>query len=117
LATKKQTLTDDKTQPVLIGYTPATGEVRRWDISPEPIFKLRWSPNDTLLYSRPKRHFINAETYAPAYNIPAGGQLANMSPDARYTVYYQPFTLENCQAQDAEENCLHLGVWLGTGIK
>jgi hypothetical protein len=94
----------------LVGLKPATGEIREWTISPEPIFELRWSPAGVLLYSRPKRHFINPETNAPAYHLPPGARLANLSPDAAYAVYYQPFTLTDCQAE--EEECLHLGVWV-----
>jgi Tol biopolymer transport system component len=37
-----------------------------------------------------------------------------MSPDAHYTVYYQPFTLTDCQGQAQAGQCLHLGVWLAT---
>jgi hypothetical protein len=95
----------------LVGLKPSTGEVRLWEISPEQIFELRWSPDKMLLYSRPKRHFINPENDQPAYPLPPGGRLANMSPDARYIVYYQPFTLIDCRAED-EAACLHLGVWL-----
>lgn len=98
--------------PVLIGFTPATGEQRQWIISTEPIYELRWSPDGMLLYSRPKRHFVSAQDHTPAYHIPPGSSLANMSPHADYIVYYQPFTLEGCQSEDSEERCLHLGVWL-----
>jgi hypothetical protein len=96
----------------LVGFRPASDEMRKWAISPEPIFELRWSSAGVLLYSRPKRHLINPETGVPAYPLPPGGQLANMSPDAAYAVYYQPFTLADCQAE-TEQECLHLGVWLG----
>ena len=37
--------------------------------------------------------------------------MANISPDAHYTVFYQPFTIANCQAA-AQDDCLHLGVWI-----
>lgn len=95
----------------LIGYTPATQAVEQWSISPEPIFELRWADDGVLLYSRPKRHFIRADDREPAYDMPASAQLANLSPNSQYTVYYQPFTLEGCQAADTN-NCLNLGVWL-----
>lgn len=96
----------------LVGYNPATQERREWDILAERIFELRWSPNDVLLYSRPKRHFINPQEHEPAHQIPPGSRLANLSPDARYAVYYQPFTLADCESQGEEGRCLHLGVWL-----
>ena len=106
----------DDALPNLVALNPATGESRMWAISDEPIFKLCWTSDGRLLYSRPKRHFYFAEGHSPAYPIPAAGQLANMSPDAGYTVYYQPFTLADCQA-DVAENCMHLGVWLaGEGL-
>lgn len=95
----------------LVGFKPASGEVREWEISPEQIFDLQWGPANILLYSRPKRHFINPEDHSPVFSLPPGGRLANLSPDGRYTVYYQPFTLSDCQAED-EAACLHLGVWL-----
>lgn len=95
----------------LMGFEPASGAVREWDVSPEQIFELRWTPDQTLLYSQPKRHFINPEDHSPIYSLPPGGRLANTSPDARYTVYYQPFTLSDCEFED-EAACLHLGVWL-----
>jgi hypothetical protein len=101
--------------PALVGFTPATEAVRQWVLSPEPIFELRWSTDGRLLYSRPKRHFIYAEDNALANQIPPGGQLASVSLDAYYTVYYQPFTLEGCQSQNDDNRCLHLGVWLTPG--
>jgi hypothetical protein len=96
----------------LIGYTPATQAVEQWSISPEPIFELQWASDDVLLYSRPKRHFIRADDHEPAYVMPSGAQLANLSPNSEYTVYYQPFTLEGCPAEADTNNCLNLGVWL-----
>ena len=92
----------------IIGYTPATEDVEQWSITPDRIFELRWSADGELLYSRPKRHFLRARDHAPAYRMPQGGQLANISPSATYTVYYQPFTLEGCESDD----CIQLGVWL-----
>ncbi|MCG3207374.1 MAG: hypothetical protein FOGNACKC_00974 [Anaerolineae bacterium] len=93
---------------MLIAYQPASGKVRQWLVTPEPLFELRWSPDNMLLYSRPQRFFLRADDHSPAYRMPDGAQLANMSPDGRYTIYYQPFTLEDCSSQD----CTHLGVWL-----
>lgn len=101
--------------PLLVGYTPATEAVRQWVVSPEPIFELRWSIDGRLLYSRPKRHFIYADDNTLAYQIPPGGQLANLSPDAYYSVYYQPFTLAGCQSPNDDNRCLHVGVWLASG--
>lgn|GEM_PF-2564455 len=100
--------------PSLVGYTPAAGKTREWIVpTTEPIFQLRWSPDgELLLYSQPKRYFKRAEDNVPAYKLPPGGRLANMSPDARFTVYYQPFTLSDCQGQVEVDDCLHLGVWI-----
>jgi hypothetical protein len=100
--------------PVLASYTPATNEVHQWAIAPEKIFELRWSPTGVLLYSRPKRHFLTVQDHTPAYQLPPGARLANMSPDGYYTVYYQPFKLKDCQPPEtaASDACLHLGVWL-----
>jgi hypothetical protein len=92
----------------LIGYNPATATTRQWSVTPERLYELRWSPDNMLLYSRPKRHFLRADDYSPAFEMPSGAQLANISPDAGYTVYYQPFTLESCQS----DSCAQLGVWL-----
>ena len=103
---------EGKTLPSLIGFAPATGEVRRWNVSPEEIFKLRWGPDGVLQYSRPKRNFFSAEDHMPVFQIPDGSQLANTSPNSSFTVYYQPFTLSDCQA----EECMHLGVWLSQPV-
>jgi len=109
----KKMVAQDKpdTLPALVGFSPASQQVRQWSISPEKIFELRWSADEVLQYSRPKRHFINADERTPAYQMPQGAKLAGLSPDDRYTVYYQPFTLQGCQAAD-DDSCLHLGVWL-----
>ena len=95
----------------LVALTPATGEQRQWQVSTERIFELRWSADDSLLFSQPPRHFHQVEEGTPAYQMPAGSQLANLSPLAKYAIYYQPFTTTDCQAQDTSD-CLHLGVWL-----
>jgi hypothetical protein len=92
----------------LIGFKPATGQVRQWAVTPDRLFELRWGPDDMLYYSRPARFFHRADDHSPAYQMPEGAQLADLSPDGRFTVYYQPFTLEGCEAND----CTHLGVWL-----
>ena len=97
--------------PGLIALDLVTGERREWQISSGPIFELRWSTDNRLLYSRPKRYFRYVEDDTFVYKIPAAGQLGNLSPNGGYTVYYQPFTLADCQA-DTEEACLHVGVWL-----
>jgi hypothetical protein len=113
VAFKKMTAqAGSETESTLMAFTPATGDLREWTVSSEPIFELRWTNGGELLYSQPKRHFKRAADQALAYRIPAGSKLANMSPSTRYAVYYQPFTLEQCQASDAAESCLHLGVWL-----
>ncbi len=100
----------------LVGYTPATQAVEQWSVSPEPLYELQWNADGGLLYSRPKRHFFRADTHEPAYTMPESAQLANMSPDSQYTVYYQPFTLEGCPADAATNNCLNLGVWLQSNV-
>ena len=96
----------------LIGYTPATEKVEQWSITPDRIFELRWSADGELYYSRPKRHFLHASDHSPAFRMPQGSQLANISPEGRYTVYYQPFTLEGCES----DACIQLGVWLESAI-
>jgi hypothetical protein len=112
---KKAAPAEGQPLPALVSFTPATNEVQQWSVSPEEIFELRWSPEGTLLYSRPKRHFLSVEDHTPAYSLPAGARLANMSPNGLYTVYYQPFTLKDCQPAEGETSanpCLHLGIWL-----
>jgi len=95
--------------PYLVGHNLATSEHQQWEISNEPIDALRWSPTETLLYSRPKRYFYQANNHTKGYHIPNGAKLASMSPSAQYTVYYQSFTLSDCPA---DEECLYVGVWL-----
>lgn len=97
--------------PSLSTYAPVTGETRRWTISPAPIETLSWTASNDLLYSRPDRLVYRAAEQTPAYEMPAGAQFASLSPDGRYTVYYQPFKLKACPAVE-EEACLYLGVWL-----
>ena len=109
---KVPTQIGDELSSTLVGYTPVTRQVREWIIPPEPIFELRWSPQGELLYSQPKRYFKRAEDHNSAFELPPGGRLANMSPDARFAVYYQPFTLSDCQRQVEVDRCLHLGVWI-----
>ncbi len=96
----------------LVALTPATKEQKLWDIPLEQIFELRWTSDDQLLFSQPKRHFHRAADFEPVYPIPPGGQLANLSPYGNYTIYYQPFTLQDCKAT-TQQACLYLGVWLG----
>lgn len=97
--------------PELVALKLATGQDRKWELPAEPVFALRWTASGKLLYSRPQRYFREAEDHTPAFDIPRAGQLAGMSPDGRYTVYYQPFTIAGCQAE-TEEVCMQLGVWL-----
>ncbi len=103
----------DEFFPGLKAITLASAEEENWEIPTDPIFELCWSLTGELLYSQPKRYFRRAENHSPAYQIPAAGQLANLSPLADYVVYYQPFRLEDgCQANGATEDCSYLGVWL-----
>jgi len=94
----------------VLALSPATGEQQSWEVEASAIFALRWDLENQLLYSQPPRHFQTVEDNRPIYRMPSGGQLANISPSGKYTIYYQPFTLAGCQGGD--ENCLHLGVWL-----
>ena len=98
--------------PAVVALNLASGQVRQWELMAEPIFELRWTATGELLYSQPKRYFHHTTDGSRAYTIPTASQLANMSPDGQYTVYYQPFTLVDCPAADEAENCMHLGVWL-----
>lgn len=95
----------------LVALTPATNNQTSWEISAEEIFDLRWTADNELLYSDPPRHFNSVVTQEPAYQIPVAGQLANMSPQGRYTIYYQPFSLKDCSTTE-EADCLNLGVWI-----
>ena len=116
-----------KTRPVNIGVKEvptalvalnlATDQARTWPLTAESIFELRWTSAGRLLYSQPKRYFRHVEDGTPVSNTPLASQLANTSPDGKYTVYYQPFTLADCPETDEAESCMHLGVWLtdGTG--
>ncbi len=104
----------EETLPSLVGFTPKTQEVRRWNLSPEKIFELRWGPDGVLQYSRPKRHFFSAKDHAPVFQIPDGSKLANSSPNSNFVVFYQPFTLSDCQDADS---CMHLGVWISQPVE
>ena len=114
LAFKIKPVDDGGDNPVsgLVSLDLTTGERHEWKIPPGSIFELGWTQDGKLVYSQPKRHFHYAADGTPAYNMPSASQLANMSPDARYTVYYQPFTLADCPAADEAESCMHLGIWL-----
>lgn len=104
---------DNEFLPWLVGFSPATEAVERWPVSPEALFELRWSFDDTLLYSRPKRFFRSSIDHVSAYRIPPGSQLATISPDARHTLYYQPFRLKGCSSEEEQvDDCLQWGVWL-----
>jgi hypothetical protein len=104
----------EEVAPRLVALNLTSGAKREWEIPTGSIFELRWTPDNELLYSQPKRHFRRVEDGTPAYPIPSASQLANMSPNARYTVYYQPFTLADCPAGNEAEACMHVGVWLTT---
>ena len=105
---------EGETLPSLVGFAPGSGEVRRWNVSPEEIFELRWGPDGVLQYSRPKRQFIGAEDHTPVFEIPEGSKLANSSPDSDFVVFYQPFTLSDCEDTEA---CMHLGVWVSQQLE
>jgi hypothetical protein len=83
-----------------------------WPVPVGSIFELRWTADNTLLYSQPRNYFHRAQDYTPAYHMSPGSQLANMSPDGRYTVYYEPFTQKECQAERPKGGCWYLGIWL-----
>jgi hypothetical protein len=95
----------------VVRLTPASGVESRHEIpNVERIFELRWTADNRLLYSEPPRHFNYIEDGRPAYHMPGSGQLANLSPDGRYAVYYQPFSTTDCQPQQ-QTDCVYLGVW------
>jgi len=96
--------------PTLVAYNPTTHSQHEWQISLEPVFELRWSPDNRLFYSRPSRHFYSAESHEAAYHVPKGATVANVSPDMAEMIYYQTFTLSDCQ--DANRKCVYLGLWL-----
>jgi hypothetical protein len=101
----------------LVALTPLSGEQQVWPIPVDKIFALRWTADNSLLYSQPRNYFHRAPDYSPAYQISPGSQLANMSPDGRYTVYYEPFTQKECQAERPKGGCWYLGVWLAENEK
>lgn len=96
----------------LVTFTPLTGMRQTWPVPAGSIFELRWTADNTLLYSQPRTYFHRAQDYTPAYQMSPGSQLANMSPDGRYTVYYEPFTQKECQAERPKGGCWYLGIWL-----
>ncbi len=93
----------------LVTLTLATNETVVSEIDTDRIFELLWTADNKLLYSQPQRHFHSVEDENPIFSIPSGGQLANVSPNSKYTIYYQPFTLSDCAEDD---DCLNLGTWL-----
>jgi hypothetical protein len=101
--------------PQLVALTPQTGGQQVWPLPVELIFELRWASDDNLLYSQPRHYFHRATDHTPIYQMSPGSQLANMSPDGRYTVYYEPFTQRECQAERPKGGCWYLGVWLADG--
>jgi hypothetical protein len=96
----------------LVTFTPLTGARQTWPVPVGSIAELRWTTDNTLLYSQPRNYFHRARDYTPAYQMSPGSQLANMSPDGRYTVYYEPFTQKECQAERPNGGCWFLGIWL-----
>lgn len=105
---------DDLSDPwnELVTFTPATGMRQTWPVPVGSIYALRWTAGNTLLYSQPQEYFHRTKDYTPAYQMSPGSQLANMSPDGRYTVYYEPFTKKECQAERPKGGCWFLGIWL-----
>jgi len=101
-------------QPLLqlVSLTPLTGEQKLWLVPATKIFELTWTSDDVLLYSQPRHYFHRAPDLTPAYQMSPGSQLADMSPDGRYTVYYEPFTRKECQTERPKGGCWYLGVWL-----
>jgi len=100
----------DEFFPGLKAITLASAKEQTWEIPTDPIFELCWTPAGELLYSQPKRYFRHAADHSPAYRIPEAAQLANLSPQADYAVYYHPFRLKDDECNT--EDCLYLGVWL-----
>ncbi|MBE7554765.1 MAG: hypothetical protein HS126_27250 [Anaerolineales bacterium] len=96
----------------LVTVTPLTGVRQSWPVPVDSIFELRWTADNALLYSQFRNYFHRAQDYGPAYQMSPGSQLANMSPNARYTVYYEPFTQKECQAERPKGGCWYLGIWL-----
>ncbi|MEM7347105.1 MAG: hypothetical protein AAF485_22930 [Chloroflexota bacterium] len=101
---------DDRTPKFLVAVAPATQSQQIWEIPPGPIYEVQWTPDNQLLYSNPQRHFRDVTTHMRFAPLPNNGELGNTSPTSRHTVYYQPFTLSDCEA--GEDACLHLGTWL-----
>lgn len=99
--------------PQLVTLTPLTGAQQVWPLPVKPIFELQWAA-EILLYSQPRHYFHRVGDNAPAYQMSPGSQLANMSPNSRYTVYYEPFTQKECQAERPKGGCWYLGVWLAS---
>lgn len=89
----------------------AANEETVWPVSAETVEELRWTRERQLLYSPGQRQFYEIGSPSPLTELPPGGQLANVSPQGTYTIYYQPFRLRECVTEAGEE-CLHLGVWL-----
>jgi hypothetical protein len=96
----------------LIGFNPLTGKQQIWFVAGAPIKRLRWAYDNTLLYSQLANYFYRTVNNRPAYHISPGSQPAAMSADGRYTVYYESFTLKECQAERPTGGCWYLGVWV-----
>ena len=95
---------------VVVAYAFADGRSEQWQLAVDQLNDLRWHWKGQLLFSPEPRHYYQIENGEPAFELPAGGQLADISPDGRYTVYYQPFTIDDCDPDT--DACLYLGVWL-----
>ncbi|MDM8529284.1 hypothetical protein QUF58_13900 [Anaerolineales bacterium HSG24] len=95
----------------LVSLNLMTKNTQEWAMPPESLTELRWSPDDTLLYSGNGRSFHRIDNHAPAYNLSTGATIANIAPDASQIVYYEPFTIRGCDSTN-NVDCLYVGVWL-----
>lgn len=96
----------------LVAYDTPTGAQHIWYVPGDPISTLRWNYAGSLLYSRPADTFYRAQDRTPAAPISPGSQAVGLSPDGRYTVYYESSTHKECQAERPQGKCWYLDVWL-----
>jgi len=107
----KTVVTQSDEAATLVSLNLTTKNPQEWAMPPESLTELRWSPDDTLLYSNNGRYFQRVDNHAPAYNLSAGATIANVAPNASQIVYYELFTMRECDfAEDVD--CLYVGVWL-----
>ncbi|MDM8530302.1 hypothetical protein QUF63_03960 [Anaerolineales bacterium HSG25] len=107
----KTVVTQSNEAATLVSLNITTKNTQEWAMPPESVTELRWSPDDTLLYSENGRYFQRIDNQAPAYDLPANATVANIAPDASQLVYYEPFTIQGCDATE-DADCLYVGVWL-----